>query len=288
MTPTYQSGFYAPGRGTAKYPSLWRGCVGAWNPSLGNSGLVLRDWSGRSNNGTLTNMDLSAAWQPGTLAFASTYPNATRVDFGIAKIGTLINGSGEVSLAMWLRCESLTAGFVAGEYSNVAWANRMFSDGSGTWVNVTGSSASVPGKVKIGGRSVSGDTFKEVTGATIVTVRRWFHVVGVVSYRTNTISVFVNGVRDGIASVSFGSSVYQASTGSLSDAIGSNLGNEPFFGNIDDVRVYTRAITQTEISLLAAQRGIAYELAPRKVYSLPATVSTRQYKLLRPSILRGA
>jgi hypothetical protein len=37
--PTYQSGFYAPGRGTAKYPELWRGCVGAWNPGLGNTGL---------------------------------------------------------------------------------------------------------------------------------------------------------------------------------------------------------------------------------------------------------
>jgi hypothetical protein len=37
--PTYQSGFYAPGRGTAKYPELWDGCVGAWNPGLGNTGL---------------------------------------------------------------------------------------------------------------------------------------------------------------------------------------------------------------------------------------------------------
>jgi hypothetical protein len=53
--PTYQSGFYAPGRGTAKYPELWDGCVGAWNPGLGNTGLVLRDWSGNQNNGTLTN-----------------------------------------------------------------------------------------------------------------------------------------------------------------------------------------------------------------------------------------
>ena len=53
--PTYQSGFYAPGRGTALHPELWRGCVGAWNPGLGNTGLSLRDWSGNQNNGTLTN-----------------------------------------------------------------------------------------------------------------------------------------------------------------------------------------------------------------------------------------
>jgi hypothetical protein len=54
MQPSYQSGFYAPGRGVAKHPELWRGCVGAWNPGLGNTGLSLRDWSGNGNNGTLT------------------------------------------------------------------------------------------------------------------------------------------------------------------------------------------------------------------------------------------
>jgi hypothetical protein len=36
--PTYQSGFYAPGRGTALHPELWDGCVGAWDPGLGNTG----------------------------------------------------------------------------------------------------------------------------------------------------------------------------------------------------------------------------------------------------------
>jgi hypothetical protein len=55
MQPSYQSGFYAPGRGVAKHPELWRGCVGAWNPGLGNTGLSLRDWSGGQNNGVLTN-----------------------------------------------------------------------------------------------------------------------------------------------------------------------------------------------------------------------------------------
>ena len=34
MNPTYQSGFYAPGRGTALHPELWRGCVGAWDGGI--------------------------------------------------------------------------------------------------------------------------------------------------------------------------------------------------------------------------------------------------------------
>ena len=57
---------------------------------------------------------------------------------------------------------------------------------------------------------------------------------------------------------------------------------------MDDVRFYNRVITPNEIQLLAQRPGIAYERAPRKFYSLPAAASSRQYRLFRPSILRGA
>ena len=44
------------------YPELWDGCVGAWAPCLGPSGLRLQDNSGRQNWGTLTNMDAATDW----------------------------------------------------------------------------------------------------------------------------------------------------------------------------------------------------------------------------------
>jgi hypothetical protein len=44
-----------------------------------------------------------------------------------------------------------------------------------------------------------------------------------------------------------------------------------FSGQLDDIRIYNRALSANEIRLLAARRGIAYELAPRKrIYSIPA------------------
>jgi hypothetical protein len=54
-------------------------------------------------------------------------------------------------------------------------------------------------------------------------------------------------------------------------------------------RIYNRALSANEIRLLAQRPGIAYERAPRKFYSLPAAAaSSRQYRLFRPAILRGA
>lgn len=61
--PSYKSGFYSPKRGgVPKYPELWRGCVGAWCPSLGPTGLRLMDQSLYGNHGTLTNMEPASDW----------------------------------------------------------------------------------------------------------------------------------------------------------------------------------------------------------------------------------
>ena len=42
----------------SKRPNLWNGLVGCWKPSLGVSGMTLRDVSGHGNHGILTNMTL--------------------------------------------------------------------------------------------------------------------------------------------------------------------------------------------------------------------------------------
>ncbi len=54
--PSYKQG-YARNASESRYPGLWKGLVGLWAPSLGPTGLTLRDQSGFHNHGTLTNMD---------------------------------------------------------------------------------------------------------------------------------------------------------------------------------------------------------------------------------------
>jgi hypothetical protein len=99
MQPSYQSGFYAPGRGVAKHPELWDGCVGAWNPGLGNTGLSLRDWSGSQNNGTLTN---GPTWGVSEGRQALTFDGVNDfVDF--SNVGSpIIPATADFSISMWV------------------------------------------------------------------------------------------------------------------------------------------------------------------------------------------
>jgi hypothetical protein len=65
---------------------------------------------------------------------------------------------------------------------------------------------------------------------------------------------------------------YTAAAGSTAGAFGNSgnrigldgLGDDPANCMMDDIRLYRRALSGQEISLLASRRGIAYELAPRR------------------------
>jgi hypothetical protein len=99
--PNYKRGF------ARAYPNLRDGLVGLWAPYLGPTGLTLRDWSGRKNNGTLTNLDLSSAWAATDLGYAI---KGDGVD-GYVDLSAddPLEGLSAWSLSLWYRAVSVDA-----------------------------------------------------------------------------------------------------------------------------------------------------------------------------------
>ena len=83
-TPSYQQGF-ARCAAEAENPGLWKGLVGLWAPTLGPTGLTLRDWSGYGNHGTLTNMDPATDYVPSEKGWALDYDG----DDDFIELGTI-------------------------------------------------------------------------------------------------------------------------------------------------------------------------------------------------------
>lgn len=68
MRPSRALGFASPASPWwtyARYPDLWKGCVGYWAPLLGPSGATLFDVSGYANHGAIANADMSSSWVGG-------------------------------------------------------------------------------------------------------------------------------------------------------------------------------------------------------------------------------
>jgi uncharacterized repeat protein (TIGR01451 family) len=88
-------------------------------------------------------------------------------------------------------------------------------------------------------------------GSTTIQMNRWYHVVGVYDAAARTIHVYVNGVLDD------STKGYVAPSGSqLNSSLNAYIGKRAstngyeFKGTIDEVRIYNRAITPSEITAL--------------------------------------
>ncbi len=86
---------------------------------------------------------------------------------------------------------------------------------------------------------VDNGTFRVVNGATTVPLNTWTHLAGV--WNGSVLSVYINGVLDGTASVAGGT--FNATTNPV--RIGASLTSEPWGGKLDDVRIWSTARTAT-------------------------------------------
>jgi hypothetical protein len=93
--------------------------------------------------------------------------------------------------------------------------------------------------------STGGNMFRY--GATTLQPNTWYHVTGVYNAATSELHVYLNGQLDDGALVGSVTSTQQNSTGNVNIGRRPNTNSYNFNGRIDDVRIYNRALTATEI-----------------------------------------
>ena len=257
LPASYSNGF-APRDGRPLYPELWRGCIGAFAPCLGPTGLTLRDWSGYGNHGALTNMDAGTDWV------------VSGGRYGLDLDGTndhvvLSQGySAEVTCSLWVFSRNITN--ANGEYFFGRWEAVLqdfyigaFSSG---WI----------------ARTANATTTQSALLSTPATINRWTHLC--LTRSASTLSLTVDGRTTVTTSaVGFqGAEVSNTFIGRLSPATG-------FYANaiVDDLRIYNRVVSATENRALASRRGIAYEMPPRRRSSSAVQFNRRRRLLLGAS-----
>lgn len=241
----YANGF-APRDGQPLYPELWKGCVGAWNPGLGVTGLTLRDQSGFGRHGTLTNgptWGVSGKDQVITCVAASSQT---------IEMGTIdaVKSIPKFTMAGWFQRSSLLSNCTftlrtgANDYCDIAFWN----DGN-LYCEIAPSYIAIPNNT-----------------------RNLTHVAMVLD--NATLSVWVNGIKSTLAPASTPPATTPA-TNSL------KVGFMPFVniydnGSVTDLSIYSRALKDSQIRLLATRRGIAYEMAPRRRSQAQVTTNRRR------------
>lgn len=259
LPASYHSGF-APRDGQPLYPSLWRGCIGAWAPCLGPSGLTLRDWSVYGRNASLSGFTAVSDWVLSSGRYSLSFDGTDNV----IETGYSVSGLSQVSLSFW--------GWRATTSSRMIVVDR---NGAGT--SGFGFDAFTDGNMYILAANGS-NSYGSVSGSGTV---GWHNYSIVFNGNGSGNSERLRFWRDGVQQTLTYTGTIPATIGTTSNTfrpgawdVGRSIGNK------DDLRLYDRVLNANDIVMLSSRRGIAYELAPRRRSSPAAAAFNRRRRLL--------
>jgi hypothetical protein len=232
-----------------EHSSLRQGLVGAWCPSLGASGLSLIDRSGRNNHGTLTNMAGQDNWPSSGSGVSINFDGTNDyADLGSRLPSTFDKQTIRLScVRRTAKKQSLISSYTASPQGG--WGIEILANNT---INYFGFQNTT--------------TFTDVQTSQTISANSWTDVV--CTFDAGVFSIYLNGVL--AASKSGVSSIYNTS----SVRLGATIANADFFnGQLDDIRIYNRALTAAEIRLLASRRGIGLTPLPDRAAGLPRKLS---------------
>ncbi len=218
---------------TSENSSLTSGLVGLWSfNGTDISGTTAYDRSGSANNGTLTNGPTTTI---GKLGQALNFDGVD--DYVTTTNTTSLDNlfSSAVTFCAWAKFPNFTS------YNRLITIENNAGTDYDVWIQTQQSSAIV--------QFGAGGTGKFKTSTTALSANTWYHLCGVTDYTAGGTKIFINGVED--AGSLGGTPTYTADKGYLDigrlRATSSSLYGT---GQIDEVRVYNRALSTTEIQSL--------------------------------------
>jgi hypothetical protein len=257
-----------------RYPGLWRGCVGAWDPGLGPSGLTLRDNGPVRNHATLSNMPAATAWALNYGKIALDFSVASTAFAAAGKV-SLPSGGEPRTLCAWVRLQSSPSGV------NGSIIDMTRPSGQGFIFQCSGTDGS------------NNYAFTDgVNGGNNLAWPGGFEPLNVWTFRAITLQ---NNVYS-LYSAAWGSYLTLRSSGTFAVSINTNtdgvyIGARKGFATtpalMTDLRIYNRVLSAQELRLLANRPGIAYELAPRRRSSVQVAGGFKAAWIPRRSLIVG-
>jgi Concanavalin A-like lectin/glucanases superfamily len=194
--------------------------VAAYSFNEGN-GTTVHDASGNGNNGTLQG---GASWTT-----SGRYGNAISFNGTNAYVNVPSSSSLQLTSAMtleaWVNPSLLTGN----------WRNVIYKGNDNYYLEADSTSA----KPVTGG--ILGGSYGEVYGPNALTVNTWVHLAG--TYDGATLRLYVNGVQ---VNSRVQTGTIATSTNPLQIG-GDSIYGQYFQGKIDEVRIYNRALSATQI-----------------------------------------
>src|SRR3989344_8010310 len=250
---------------------LGSGLIGYWNFDE-SSGAVASDSSGNGLTGTLQS---NAAWTAGKVGGAGQLDGSG--DFVNVPHNNALNAGTEVTISAWINADSLAA------------YNTIVQKGVNYGLQLGGSNPS-----ELSFFFNNGGLIGHYTSGANIQTGRWYHVAATFNEATNEIKIYLDG-----ANIYTDTQSLDMNTDTSDILIGNSGGSEYWDGALDDVRVYSRALTPVEIQQLyqfgtgpditapGRSNGAPSGILPFSVTSANISLSTDELAVCRYSTTPG-
>jgi uncharacterized repeat protein (TIGR03806 family) len=207
------------------------------------AGTTASDVSGNANNGTLFNMN-STAWGPGLYNGALTFDGVNN----FVEISNALRS--DFTIACWIKStQAFPVAQNTYEGTGIIWADV----GGPANDFVFGATRDANGVDRLS-FFTGGGTETSINGATEISSGEWTHIAATRDGVTGEMKIYVNGELDATGMGSSGSDLNANPTIHIG---GNTLDGRYFAGTIDDVRLYSRVLSESEI-----QGVIAIDVPP--------------------------
>ena len=229
---------------------LARGLVGCWlfNEGGGNKVYDLA----KNNHGTLINRPL---WWTGRNGYALKFDGVN--DYVDAGSGASLNITDAITVSAWIKPFSTHDGGVI-EKTIGGTVNKQYL-------------MFVSGSELLNFRVMKAAGIYDARSASYPPLNTWTHIVG--RYDGSEVSVWVNGIKQ-ITTVAAAAPIDSGSGATLIGMLGSSI--YPFNGLIDEVRVYNRALSSSEIKQLYQDPYCFIQPIVRRFYSITSAVQANK------------
>ena len=240
--------FFAPSADAATIgkPMQSLGLVGYWSFDVGKGGAKAVDMSGRGNNGTLTNMNTTAAWVGGKIGNALSFDGSNDlIVLGSPAALDNIGGSpGSKTITAWI----YPTGWGEGNLGTI-WQKGSDAFGSGWNFQLKNDAAPLATfRGTIGGATPGVAT----AVANTISLNNWQFVAITYIGADGGPRLWIGGEE--VSYDSRNDVTTYASDASSNACVGNRCGaDRTFKGSIDEVRIYNRALSADEIKRLYRQ-----------------------------------
>jgi hypothetical protein len=213
--------------------SLNCGLVGYWtfnNQDMNWKTGQARDVSGNGNTGQLIGMSTTTSPVAGKMGQGLKFNGTSQY----VNVGNPIDAPSAITISFWLKASSITTGTkeMIGKGTNGQNGYRFL--------------LTAGGQPFFQGKTTGGSTLFSASSTSNIVLNQWIHYVG--TYDGTTAKIYVNGTLN--RSDPWASGAITSNANPL--GIGASVaGPDGFFpGSLDDVRIYNRALTASEVKQL--------------------------------------